>query len=251
MAKKQLFALKELSRTVNNEDLHRFLGEYEVMNILRHPNIVRKFGFFLSDGNTPPIILLELCKSSLDTAIKQGMLSNSDIVVSLFHFRHVVHHDLKPSNIFIASDGSIKIGDFGISKLMSQGEQSSMTGGICTQKFMAPKIVNEDEYNEKVDVYSFGVLVFFMLNNGDLSPIKVIDVYRGRMLKLPNEFSQSAKNLVSSCMQLEAMNKPSFKEIVSSIEKNRHELVKLSSSEKKLIDELQNINIKYHHTNKR
>lgn len=109
VAKKQLFALKELSRTANNEDLRCFLSEYEVMNILRHPNIVRTFGFFLSDGNTPPCIFLELCKSSLDTAIKQGMLSNSDIVVSLFHFRHVVHRDLKPSNIFIASDGSIKI----------------------------------------------------------------------------------------------------------------------------------------------
>ena len=63
---------------------------------------------------------------------------------------------MKPTNILI--DGLVKIADFGISKLMTI-EEPTMTRGIGSQKFMAPEIINEeDHYNEKVDVYSFGVL---------------------------------------------------------------------------------------------
>lgn len=55
------FALKELSN-VNFEGLHQFFNEYEIMNMLQHPNILKVFGFFLSDETHPPFILIELCK---------------------------------------------------------------------------------------------------------------------------------------------------------------------------------------------
>ena len=78
------------------------------------------------------------------------------------HFLKIIHRDVKPSNIMVAYDGTIKIADFGLSKIMTIEEQS-MTGGVGTQKFMAPEEIDELEYDEKVDVYSFGVLAFFIL----------------------------------------------------------------------------------------
>ena len=72
-------------------------------------------------------------------------------------------------------------------------EAHSMTGGVGTPKFMAPEIVNEEDYDEKVDVYSFGVLLFFLLNNGDLSKIKIVDIFRGKKIDLPEKFTQFAK----------------------------------------------------------
>lgn len=79
------------------------------------------------------------------------------------HLKKIIHRDLKPSNILIGFDGNIRISDFGISKLMTDDE-ISMTTGVVTQKFMVPELINEIQYNEKVDVYSFGVLVYFILS---------------------------------------------------------------------------------------
>ncbi|KAK8896169.1 spindle assembly checkpoint kinase [Tritrichomonas musculus] len=80
------------------------------------------------------------------------------------HLKKIIHRDLKPSNILIGFDGNIRISDFGISKLMTDDE-ISMTTGVGTQKFKAPELINEIQYNEKVDVYSFGVLVYFILRS--------------------------------------------------------------------------------------
>ena len=80
---------------------------------------------------------------------------------------------------FSSRFGKVRISDFGISKLMTAEEQS-MTGGVGTQKFMAPEILNEEEYNEKVDVYSFGVVLFFILSHGEMPKITIIQVGNGR-----------------------------------------------------------------------
>lgn len=83
------------------------------------------------------------------------------------HFKKVIHRDLRSTNILIASDGIVKICDFGISKLM--------TKGIGSQKFIAPEIIlEEDYYDEKVDVYSFSVLVFFIMIRGLIPKIKLV-----------------------------------------------------------------------------
>ena len=65
------------------------------------------------------------------------------------HFKKIVHRDLKPSNIFISSDKTAKIGDFGISKIMSAEDQTQMTGGLGTLFFMAPEVADEKKYDEK------------------------------------------------------------------------------------------------------
>ena len=95
------------------------------------------------------------------------------------HYKKIIYRDLKPTNILIATDGTIKIADFGVAKLMSAEEQAK-TQGIGTQKFMAPEVLNEeDEYNEKVDVYSFGVVLFYILSNDELPKIILFDILRG------------------------------------------------------------------------
>lgn len=183
VAKKIIYALKVLKNEVTTEEFRQFLREYELLCLLDHPNIVKTFGIFLSNSKHSPSILLEFCHSNLEQAIKTKFFSGVQIVLAVYqiaegmryvHSQKVVHRDLKPTNILIGCDGSIKIGDFGISKLISTEEQSSMTAGVGTQKFMAPEIIDEnDKYNEKVDVYSFGVVVFFVLSGGDLPKIKM------------------------------------------------------------------------------
>lgn len=81
-----------------------------------------------------------------------------------------------------------KISDFGITKLMT-AEEKLITGSTGTQKFIAPEIINEsDFYNEKVDVYSFKVLAFFMLSGEEMPKIKMSEILARKKAVIPASF---------------------------------------------------------------
>lgn len=239
--KKLIYALKVMNTmNASHENLQHFITEYEIMNMLHHPNILKTFGIFFSGLNNPPSFLLEFCPNNLDQAIKSKNLTKVQIVTSIFqiaegmryvHYQKVIHRDLKPSNILIATDGTIKIADFGISKLMN-AEDISMTIGIGTQKFMAPELINEEEkYNEKVDIYSFGVLMFFILNDGKMPKITVTQVGIGKKADIPSEFTDFSRNLISSCWNFNPNDRPSFKNICEQLEQNARKIMNLPDTE--------------------
>ena len=123
------------------------------------------------------MILLEYCPTNLNNKVKGKTMNEYVLVFTIYqivegmkyvHYQKVIHRDLKPTNIFVASDITIEICDFGISKLMIAEEQSMMKG-LGTQKFMAPEIINKEDYDEKIGVYSFDVIAYFVLNGGEIS----------------------------------------------------------------------------------
>ena len=195
-------------RNATTEEFRHFLNEYEIMNMLNHPNILKAFKMFMSDAKNPPAIILEYCQHNLSFAVMNKLLSNLEVATAIYqiaegmkylHFNKIIHRDLKPSNILIGTDGTIKISDFGISKLMTP-EQFSMTIGVGTNKFMAPEIIaEEDDYDEKIDVYSFGVLVYYTLSCGQLPKIKTPQILQGKKAEIPSTFTEFAKNLINDC----------------------------------------------------
>ena len=178
-------------------------------------------------------------------AIKNKVFSKEELVKIIYqiveamkfiHFKKIIHRDLKPTNILIDSDGTVKICDFGISKLMTVEEQT-MTRGIGSQKFMAPEIINEEDYyDEKVDVYSFGVLLFFILSDGQLPKIRIADIFKGKKAEIPSSFTELSKNLINDCWNLKSKDRPSFQLILEVIEKNRYNLIQLNKAETKNIE---------------
>ncbi len=75
--------------------------------------------------------------------------------------RNIVHRDIKPQNIFVSQDGNYKLGDFGIAKTAEH-----TTGGtkIGTYKYMAPEVYNNHPYGSAADIYSLGMVMYWMLN---------------------------------------------------------------------------------------
>ena len=107
-----------------------------------------------------------------------------------------------------------------------------MTRGVGSQKFMAPEIINEEDYyDEKVDVYSFGVLLFFIMTGGLLPKIRMFDILKGKKAEIPSSFTEFSKKLINDCWNFEAKDRPSFKDIVEEMAKNHYNLFKLSKSE--------------------
>jgi serine/threonine protein kinase len=75
----------------------------------------------------------------------------------------IVHRDVKPQNLFLASDGSYKLGDFGIARIASI--TGSATGRKGTFSFMAPEVYNCEHYGPLADQYSLGMVLYWLLNN--------------------------------------------------------------------------------------
>ena len=241
VAKKVIYALKEMKAGISSRQFQQFLQEYELLCSLDHPNIVKTFGIFLSSQKHPPSILLEFCPLNLEEAIKMKKLNDIDLVLSIVqivegmkyvHFRKIIHRDLKPTNILIASDGTVKISDFGVSKLISLEEQQTMTEGVGTQKFMAPEIIDEsDNYDEKVDVYSFGVVLFFVLSGGELPKIKMSEKMKGKKAEIPSSFTDFSRRLIAKCWSFNAKDRPSFEEISHELQNNASKLIRLENSQ--------------------
>lgn len=75
--------------------------------------------------------------------------------------RNIVHRDIKPQNIFVSKDGNYKLGDFGIAKTAERTTSGTKVG---TYKYMAPEVYNNQPYGAGADIYSLGLVLYWMLN---------------------------------------------------------------------------------------
>ena len=75
--------------------------------------------------------------------------------------RKVLHRDIKPSNIFVAEDGTFKLGDFGVARTIEHTTRATKTG---TYPYMAPEVYHAQPYGHKADLYSLGLVLYWMLN---------------------------------------------------------------------------------------
>ena len=89
------------------------------------------------------------------------------------HQRNIIHRDIKPENILVAEDGRFKLGDFGIAKVSEKTATGTLTG---TYSYMAPEIANRQHYGASADIYSLGLVMYWMMNERTLPflPLKQI-----------------------------------------------------------------------------
>lgn len=97
--------------------------------------------------------------ASEEQVVKVGMdLCNALVACKK---KNILHRDIKPANIMVAEDGNFKLGDFGVAKTSERTAGGTKTG---TYNFMAPEVYNNQEYGFSVDIYSLGMVLYWMLN---------------------------------------------------------------------------------------
>ncbi|KAE8659965.1 Phosphoenolpyruvate carboxylase kinase 1 [Hibiscus syriacus] len=166
------FAIKTIDKRLLSDPTDRQCLENEpnIMTLLsRHPNIVQIHDLFESEIALH--LILDLCQPvTLYDQILQHHLSEpkaasyaKQLVSGLAHCHRygVVHRDIKPDNIFFDFRGNLKIGDFGSATWL--GELGTADGLVGTPYYVAPEVVMGRSYNEKVDVWSAGVVLYVML----------------------------------------------------------------------------------------
>ncbi|KAK8843245.1 hypothetical protein M9Y10_025099 [Tritrichomonas musculus] len=237
--------LKALGQ-ISPEKVQNLIRECILLNKYNHPNINKIYGAFLGDENIPPSILLHRCPHNIETLIQNKMISKADSVCIIYeiaegmryaHLLKISHRNLKPSNIFISSDFHVKISDFGIDTLMLPKEQLSKINVEDTKMFffIAPEMMNDENCNGKVDVYSFGALMYFILNSGVTPQLSVYDYINGKQFSVPDTFTYFSKELISACMNKDPSLRPDFETICSKISLHMNDLFDVTENVKQEI----------------
>ncbi|XP_071729704.1 serine/threonine-protein kinase STY13-like [Rutidosis leptorrhynchoides] len=239
-------AIKLLERPEDNVDKANLLEQQfqqEVMMLAdkKHPNIVRFIGAcykptvwcivteYAKGGSVRQFLSRRRDKKSvpLKLAIKQAL----DVAkgMEFIHGVGVIHRDLKSDNLLIASDRSIKIADFGFARIEAQTE--NMTPEMGTYRWMAPEMIQRRTYTQKVDVYSFGIvlweLITGMLPYQNLKDVQVAFsvVYKGLRPTIPDDCLPVLRKIMTCCWDVDPKARPSFTQVVKMLEMAETEIM--------------------------
>jgi len=204
------------------------------MSKIRHRHVIQCFGACTVPPNF--CLVMELAARSLKQAIYDPATSMDPPLVidwasqiaSGINYLHteapvtIVHRDLKPGNVLITAAGVLKVSDFGLSRAR-QANMTDKMSSVGTFEYMAPEVIRSEPYNEKVDVYSFGVLMWEMLTRklpyAGLPPLSVaFGVGSGTLnLPFPSTCPVSMTAVISKCLAKDYKRRPTFKDLLSSM----------------------------------
>lgn len=247
----QSVVVKIISDAAKNSKvaLHEFNVEHGMLARMNHPNIVKVIGA----GHDPRrfIVLEHLVGGSLAEVLninEQGavakklfkkntfdwptLLQMAKDISDAFAYLHcgmhpestLIHRDLKPDNVGFTEDGTVKLFDFGLCTLVKRMETVDgtydMTGHTGSLRYMAGEVALRMPYNEKVDVYSYGILLWQMAK--DKVPFKGMNksdfmnqvVRKGVRPKIDKTWPKDFVDLLESCWHADFKRRPSF-EMVS------------------------------------
>lgn len=171
---KRWVAIKILKEELagNSDFLRRFRNESKAIAVLSHPNIVKVYDVSFGDRiqyivmeYIDGITLKQYIEQQGEIKWKEALYFTVQILRALQHAHEkgIIHRDIKPQNIMLLEDGTIKVTDFGIARF-SQAETQTMTDkAIGSVHYIAPEQARGGYINDKADIYSVGVMLYEML----------------------------------------------------------------------------------------
>ncbi|KAH9301727.1 hypothetical protein KI387_013310 [Taxus chinensis] len=238
-------AVKILERPENNIEKaqvleQQFTQEVKMLATLKHQNVVRFIGAcrkhmvwcivteYAKGGSVRQFLARRQNRAvPLKLALKQAL----DVARGMEYLQSLgfIHRDLKSDNLLIATDKSIKIADFGVARIEVQTE--GMTPETGTYRWMAPEMIQHRSYNYKVDVYSFGIvlweLITGMLPFQNMTAVQAAFavVNRGVRPTIPQDCPTSLSEIMTRCWDANPDVRPSFSEVVRMLEEAQGEMM--------------------------
>lgn len=233
--KENKYAIKKISiKGLNEDQINSIENEAKILSNIGDTNnhIVKFYGSCINNDDF--YILMEFCEGldlnkfikEKNTLIDETLVYNIVLEICLgikeLHKRNIIHRDLKPENIFIDKNHHIKIGDFGISRQLTSTKYTYSV--IGTNFYMAPEIINAVQYNTKVDIWSFGCIIYELLT------LKVC--FEGKGLSFVNKITSGKHGKIDTNKY-----KPKWQELIDS-------LLKLNYKERPDIESIYNFILK-------
>ncbi|EOY01835.1 hypothetical protein QUC31_013582 [Theobroma cacao] len=236
-------AVKRILPSLSDDRLviQDFRHEVNLLVKLRHPNIVQFLGAVTE--KKPLMLITEYLRGGdLHQHLKEkGALNPAtainfalDIARGMAYLHNepnvIIHRDLKPRNVLLVNSSAdhLKVGDFGLSKLIkvqNSHDVYKMTGETGSYRYMAPEVFKHRKYDKKVDVFSFAMILYEMLE-GD-PPFSHYEPYEAakyvaeghRPTFRSKSYLPELKDLTDKCWAADMNQRPSFLEILKRLEK--------------------------------
>ncbi|RMX51356.1 hypothetical protein pdam_00011381, partial [Pocillopora damicornis] len=198
------------SQLEKNNVEHQLRREIEIQSHLRHPHILRLFGYFY-DKTRVYLILEYAPKGELykelsrverfDEKTSSNYIRQLAQALKYCHSKKVIHRDIKPENLLLTLKGDLKIADFGWSVHAPSSRRTTLCG---TLDYLPPEMIEGKAHDEKVDLWSLGVLCYeFLVGKPPFEADGHHETYRriSRVdLKFPSYVSEGARDLISKLL---------------------------------------------------
>ncbi|KAK7845462.1 serine/threonine-protein kinase STY13 [Quercus suber] len=238
-------AIKILERPENDPEKAQLMEQQfqqEVMMLarLKHPNIVRFIGAcrkpmvwcivteYAKGGSVRQFLMKRQNRAvPLKLAVKQAL----DVArgMAYVHEFGLIHRDLKSDNLLINADKSIKVADFGVARIEVKTE--GMTPETGTYRWMAPEMIQHRPYTQKVDVYSFGIVLWELITgllpfpNMTAVQAAFAVVNKGVRPIIPNDCLPTLSEIMTRCWDANPDVRPPFTEVVRMLENAEVEIL--------------------------
>ncbi|MED6164166.1 hypothetical protein PIB30_087043 [Stylosanthes scabra] len=218
-----------------------FRHEVNLLVKLRHPNVVQFLGAVTD--RKPLMLITEYLrggdlhrylkvKSSVSTSTAINFAMDIARGMAYLHSEPnvIIHRDLKPRNVLLVNSSAdhLKVGDFGLSKLIkvkSSHDVYKMTGETGSYRYMAPEVFKHRRYDKKVDVFSFAMILYEILEGEP--PFTNLEPYEGakhvaeghRPIIRAKGYGPELRELIELCWSGDMNQRPSFIDILKRLEK--------------------------------
>ncbi|KAK9367968.1 kinase-like domain-containing protein [Lipomyces kononenkoae] len=227
LATHQRVALKIINRkTLAKSDMQgRVEREISYLRLLRHPHIIKLYDVIKSKDEI--IMVIEFAgKELFDYIVQRGKMPEDEArrffqqiicAVEYCHRHKIVHRDLKPENLLLDENLNVKIADFGLSNIMTDGNFLKTSCG--SPNYAAPEVISGKLYaGPEVDVWSCGVILYVMLCgrlpfDDEFIPT-LFKKINGGVYTLPSYLSPGAKQLLQRMLVVNPLNRITVREIM-------------------------------------
>ena len=238
---KKIYALKVIDKSIlkNDDDIKNIINEIKIMNELDSSNLLKLVTNFEDENNI--YIILPLCKNGQlydllhksnkkvkNIFIKKYLYQTIQAIKEL-HKKKIIHRDIKPENILIDNKDNALLSDFGIATHCKEGEKRNTYCG--TDEYLAPEVIRGEPYDEKIDIWAIGILIYECISPLGKTPFNKIDFLKrtddNKEYIIKNEkdlkinydknFDPLAKNLIEKILKINPKERLSINNILNHI----------------------------------
>ncbi|KAM3334747.1 hypothetical protein ACQJBY_029272 [Aegilops geniculata] len=215
----------------SEEMINTFRQEVSLMKKLRHPNIILFMGAVLSQQRLcivteflPRGSLFRLLRTNIGKLDPRRRVNMAIDIASGMNYLHnsiptVVHRDLKSPNLLVDKNWTVKVADFGLSRLKLETFLTTKTGK-GTPQWMAPEVLRSEPSNEKSDVFSYGVVLWELVTQripwDTHNTMQVIGAvgFMDYRLEIPTDVDPQWASMIQNCWDSDPQRRPSFQELL-------------------------------------
>lgn len=216
---------------INNQNAKLLVTEIGIMKTSTHPNIVKYFDSFLVGENI--WVAMEFMGGGCLTEVLEQFqfiqMTEEQIALVCFstmrglsyiHSLHRIHRDIKSDNLLLGDDGSVKLADFGYAAQLTKQKDKRNTI-VGTPYWMAPELIRGQNYDQKVDIWSLGIMAMEMAEGEppymEFPPLRALFLITTKGipdLKEPEKWSNEMKDFLSKCLEKDPALRPDANELL-------------------------------------